>query len=196
MSFLVGITGDIGSGKTTVSNILSHLGYKVYNSDERAKYLMETDSNIVKEITDLLGESAYKKGSLNKKLISQSIYNDHSLREKINAIVHPVTINDFNQWVNENKDPILIKESALIYQSGSYKQLNSIILVEARKDIRIKRVLERDKHRKKEEVLQIINSQKLKNKEDLNPDYILENNGENLLLPKVIHIIEELNLKV
>jgi len=196
MSFLVGITGDIGSGKTTVSNILSHLGYKVYNSDERAKYLMETDSNIVKEITDLLGESAYKKGSLNKKLISQSIYNDHSLREKINAIVHPVTINDFNQWVTENKDPILIKESALIYQSGSYKELNSIILVEARKDIRIKRVLERDKHRKEEEVLQIINSQKLKNKEDLNPDYILENNGENLLLPKVIHIIEELNLKV
>ena len=196
MSFLVGITGDIGSGKTTVSNILSHLGYKVYNSDERAKYLMETDSNIVKEISDLLGDSAYKKGSLNKKLISQSIYNDHSLREKINAIVHPVTINNFNQWVTENKDPILIKESALIYQSGSYKQLNSIILVEARKDIRIKRVLERDKHRKKEEVLQIINSQKLKNKEDLNPDYILENNGENLLLPKVIHIIEELNLKV
>ena len=196
MSFLVGITGDIGSGKTTVSNILSHLGYKVYNSDERAKYLMETDSKIVKEITDLLGESAYKKGSLNKKLISQSIYNDHSLREKINAIVHPVTINDFNQWVTENKDPILIKESALIYQSGSYKELNSIILVEARKDIRIKRVLERDKHRKEEEVLQIINSQKLKNKEDLNPDYILENNGENLLLPKVIHIIEELNLKV
>ena len=196
MSFLVGITGDIGSGKTTVSNIFSHLGYKVYNSDERAKYLMETDTNIVEKISDLLGDSAYKKGSLNKKLISQSIYNDHSLREKINAIVHPVTINDFNQWVTENKDPILIKESALIYQSGSYKQLNSIILVEARKDIRIKRVLERDKHRKKEEVLQIINSQKLKNKEDLNPDYILENNGENLLLPKVIHIIEELNLKV
>ena len=196
MSFLVGITGDIGSGKTTVSNIFSHLGYKVYNSDERAKYLMETDTNIVEKISDLLGESAYKKGSLNKKLISQSIYNDHSLREKINAIVHPVTINDFNQWVTENKDPILIKESALIYQSGSYKELNSIILVEARKDIRIKRVLERDKHRKKEEVLQIINSQKLKNKKDLNPDYILENNGENLLLPKVIHIIEELNLKV
>ena len=196
MSFLVGITGDIGSGKTTVSNIFSHLGYKVYNSDERAKYLMETDTNIVEKISDLLGDSAYKKGSLNKKLISQSIYNDHSLREKINAIVHPVTINDFNLWVTENKDPILIKESALIYQSGSYKQLNSIILVEARKDIRIKRVLERDKHRKKEEVLQIINSQKLKNKEDLNPDYILENNGENLLLPKVIHIIEELNLKV
>ena len=196
MSFLVGITGDIGSGKTTVSNIFSHLGYKVYNSDERAKYLMETDTNIVEKISDLLGDSAYKKGSLNKKLISQSIYNDHSLREKINAIVHPVTINDFNQWVTENKDPILIKESALIYQSGSYKELNSIILVEARKDIRIKRVLERDKHRKEEEVFQIINSQKLKNKEDLNPDYILENNGENLLLPKVIHIIEELNLKV
>ena len=196
MSFLVGITGDIGSGKTTVSNIFSHLGYKVYNSDERAKYLMETDSNIVKKITDLLGESAYKKGLINKKLISQSIYNDNSLLEKINAIVHPVTINDFNLWVTENKDSILIKESALIYQSGSYKELNSIILVEARKDIRIKRVLERDKYRKKEEVLQIINSQKIKNKEDLNPDYILENNGENLLLPKVIHIIEELNLKV
>ena len=197
MSFLVGITGDIGSGKTTVSNILSHLGYKVYNSDERAKYLMETDTNIVEKISDLLGDSAYKKGSLNKKLISQSIYNDHSLREKINAIVHPVTINDFNLWVTENKDPILIKESALIYQSGSYKQLNSIILVEARKDIRIKRILARDKHRNEEDIIQIMKSQTINNnKGDFKPHYIIENNGKDLLLPKVIGIVEKIKSKV
>ena len=196
MSFLVGITGGIGSGKTTVSNIFSHLGYKVYNSDERAKYLMQTNDKIIREITALLGDSAYSKGALEKTIIAQAIFNNKSLIEKINSIVHPETIKDFNSWVSENKDSILVKESALIYQSGSYKDLDEIILVEARDEIRIERVLKRDKHKDKDEILKIIRSQKLKNKEDLNPDYILENNGEDLLLPKVIEIIEKLKSKV
>ena len=196
MSYLVGITGGIGSGKTTVSNIFSHLGFKVYNSDERAKYLMQTNDKIISKITELLGDSAFNKGALKKTIISRSIFNNKSLIEKINSIVHPETIKDFNSWVSENKDSILIKESALIYQSGSYKDLDEIILVEARDEIRIERVLKRDKHREKDEILKIIKSQKIKNKEDLNPDYILENNGEDLLLPKVIEIIEELKSKV
>ena len=196
MSYLVGITGGIGSGKTTVSNIFSHLGFKVYNSDERAKYLMQTNDKIIRKITGLLGDLAYSKGALNKTIISQAIFNNISLIEKINSIVHPETIKDFNSWVSENKDSILVKESALIYQSGSYKDLDEIILVESRDEIRIERVLKRDKHRKKDEILKIIESQKLKNKEDLNPDYILENNGEDLLLPNVIEIIEELKSKV
>tara|TARA_B100000614_G_C14510653_1_gene478424 strand:- start:664 stop:1254 length:591 start_codon:yes stop_codon:yes gene_type:complete len=196
MSYLVGITGGIGSGKTTVSNIFSHLGFKVYNSDERAKYLMQTNDKIISKITELLGDSAFNKGALKKTIISRSIFNNKSLIEKINSIVHPETIKDFNSWVSENKDSILIKESALIYQSGSYKDLDEIILVEARDEVRIERVLKRDKHREKDEILKIIKSQKIKNKEDLNPDYILENNGEDLLLPKVIEIIEELKSKV
>ena len=196
MSYLVGITGGIGSGKTTVSNIFSHLGFKVYNSDERAKYLMQTNDKIIRKITGLLGESAYSKGALKKTIISQAIFNNKSLIEKINSIVHPETIKDFKSWVSENKDSILIKESALIYQSGSYKDLDEIILVEARDEIRIERVLKRDKHREKDEILKIIKSQKLKNKVDFNPDYILENNGEDLILPKVIEIIEKLKSKV
>ena len=196
MSYLVGITGGIGSGKTTVSNIFSHLGYKVYNSDERAKYLMQTNNKIIRKITGLLGDTSYSKGKLEKKMISHAIFNNKSLIEKINSIVHPETIKDFNSWVSENKDSILIKESALIYQSGSYKDLDEIILVEARDEIRIERVLKRDKHRKKDEILKIIKSQKIKNKGDLNPDYILENNGEDLILPKVIEIIEKLKSKV
>ena len=152
MSYLVGITGGIGSGKTTVSNIFSHLGFKVYNSDERAKYLMQTNDKIIRKITGLLGESAYSKGVLKKAIISQAIFNNKSLIEKINSIVHPETIKDFNSWVSENKDSILIKESALIYQSGSYKDLDEIILVEARDEIRMERVLKRDKHREKDEI--------------------------------------------
>lgn len=196
MSFLVGITGGIGSGKTTVSNIFFHLGYKVYNSDDRAKYLMERDSDMVEKITDLLGDSAYKKGFLNKKLISESIYNNNNLREKINAIVHPITINDFNQWVNENPDDILIKESALIYQTSSYKELDCIICVKAGQDIRIKRILSRDKHRNEEDIMQIMRSQVINNKGDFKSHYIIENNGKDLLLPKVIDIVEEIKSKV
>ncbi len=196
MSYLVGITGGIGSGKTTVSNIFSHLGYKVYNSDERAKYLMQNNDKIIKKITGLLGDSAYSKGVLKKKIISRAIFNNKSLIERINSIVHPEAIKDFNTWVYKNKDSILFKESALIYQSGSYKDLDKIILVKARDEIRIERVLKRDKQRKKHEIMNIINSQKLQNIEGLNPDFILENNGEDLLLPKVIKIIEEIKLKV
>jgi dephospho-CoA kinase len=196
MSFLVGITGGIGSGKTTVSNIFFHLGYKVYNSDDRAKYLMERDSDMVEKITDLLGDSAYKKGFLNKKLISESIYNNNNLREKINAIVHPITINDFNQWVNENPDDILIKESALIYQTSSYKELDCIICVKADQDIRIKRILSRDKHRNEEDIMQIMRSQVINNKGDFKSHYIIENNGKDLLLPKVIDIVEEIKSKI
>ena len=195
MSYLVGITGGIGSGKTTVSNIFSHLGYKVYNSDERAKHLMQTNDKIIRKIAGLLGDSAYCKGKLEKKMISHAIFNNKSLIEKINSIVHPETIKDFNSWVSKNKDSILIKESALIYQSGSYKDLDEVILVEARDEIRIERILKRDKHREKDEILKIIKNQKLKNKEDFNPDYIIVNNGEDLLLPKVIEIIEELKIK-
>ncbi|RPH01188.1 MAG: dephospho-CoA kinase [Amoebophilaceae bacterium TMED152] len=196
MSYLVGITGGIGSGKTTVSNIFSHLGYKVYNSDERAKYLMQTNDKIIRKITGLLGDTSYSKGKLQKKMISHAIFNNKSLIEKINSIVHPETIKDFNSWVSKNKDSILIKESALIYQSGSYKDLDEVILVEASDEIRIERVLKRDKQKEKDEILKIIQNQKLKNKEDFNPDYILENNGEDLLLPKVIEIIEKLKSKV
>ena len=196
MSYLVGITGGIGSGKTTVSNIFSHLGYKVYNSDERAKYLMQNNDKIIKKITGLLGDSAYSKGVLKKKIISRAIFNNKSLIERINSIVHPEAIKDFNTWVYKNKDSILFKESALIYQSGSYKDLDKIILVKARDEIRIERVLKRDKQRKKHEIMNIIKSQKLQNIEVLNPDFILENNGEDLLLPKVIKIIEEIKLKV
>ena len=196
MSYLVGITGGIGSGKTTVSNIFSHLGYKVYNSDERAKYLMQNNDKIIKKITGLLGDTAYSKGVLKKKIISRAIFNNKSLIERINSIVHPEAIKDFNTWVYKNKDSILFKESALIYQSGSYKDLDKIILVKARDEIRIERVLKRDKQRKKHEIMNIINSQKLQNIEGLNPDFILENNGEDLLLPKVIKIIEEIKLKV
>ena len=196
MSYLVGITGGIGSGKTTVSNIFSHLGYKVYNSDERAKHLMQTNDKIIRKITGLLGDTSYSKGKLQKKMISHAIFNNKSLIEKINSIVHPETIKDFNSWVSENKDSILIKESALIYQSGSYKDLDEVILVEASDEIRIERVLKRDKQEEKDEILKIIQNQKLKNKEDFNPDYILENNGEDLLLPKVIEIIEKLKSKV
>ena len=195
MSYLVGITGGIGSGKTTVSNIFSHLGYKVYNSDERAKHLMQTNDKIIRKIAGLLGDTAYNKGKLEKKMISHAIFNNKSLIEKINSIVHPEIIKDFNTWVSVNKDSILIKESALIYQSGSYKGLDEVILVEARDEIRIERILKRDKHREKDEILKIIKNQKLKNKEDFNPDYIIENNGEDLLLPKVIEIIEELKIK-
>ena len=197
MSFLVGITGGIGSGKTTVSNIFLHLGYKIYNSDERAKYLMERDEETVEKITDLLGESAYKEGLINKKLISESLYNDDNLREKINAIVHPVTINDFNHWVNENPDDILVKESALIYQTRSYKELDCVICVKADKDIRIKRILDRDKFRNEEDIMQIMRSQIIYNYEgEFKPHYIIENNGKDLLLPKVIRIIEEIKSKV
>tara|TARA_B110000495_G_C22816012_1_gene476348 strand:+ start:201 stop:809 length:609 start_codon:yes stop_codon:yes gene_type:complete len=195
--YLVGITGGIGSGKSTVSKILNAMGIKVYNSDDKAKYLMENDELLLSCIKNDFGEEAYIDGKMNKNFISNNLFNDNKKLKMMNALVHPVVIKDFKNWCFKNQDQkILIKESALLFSSDSYKDLDFIIYVYANKSLRISRILNRDKFRTIDEIKKIINNQIPKEEASENADFILSNNGASFLLPKVVEILDKINSNI
>ncbi|HIF48994.1 MAG TPA: dephospho-CoA kinase [Cytophagales bacterium] len=194
--YLLGITGGIGSGKSTISKIFKVLGVKIYQSDDIAKYLMENDNKLISSIINSFGEESYIDGKINKEYISKNVFYDKEKLKIINNLVHPVVINDFKKWCLINKnEKILIKEAALLFESKSYKELDFIIYVYAEKKLRISRILKRDTHRTKDQIEHIIKSQ-LTDKESFEKaDYILENNEKSLLLPEVIDLYEKIRKK-
>ena len=194
--YLLGITGGIGSGKSTVSKIFEVLGVKIYQSDDMAKYLMENDNKLISSIINYFGKESYIDGKINKEYISKNVFYDKEKLKTINNLVHPVVINDFKKWCLINKnEKILIKEAALLFASKSYKELDFIICVYAEKKLRISRILKRDSYRTKDQIEHIIKSQ-LTDKESFEKaDYILENNEKSLLLPEVIDLYEKIRKK-
>ena len=192
---LIGITGGIGAGKSTVSKICRHLGFKVYNSDDRAKEIVSEDSNIKKRIISFFGNNVYKNGVLDRKFLSDKIFNDKSSLQNINSIIHPAVKKDFKNWViNNSNEKILFKESALLFESGAYKELDKIILIVSDKNLRISRVLNRDKIRTKKEIKSIIDKQINEVDAIKYADIVIDNNHKEMLLPSVVREIEKLTL--
>ena len=190
---LIGITGGIGAGKSTVSSICKHLGFKVYNSDQRAKEIVSEDSTIKKKLISFFGNNIYKNGVLDRKFLSDKIFNDKSSLEQINSIIHPAVKKDFNSWViNNSNEKILFKESALILESGAYKELDKIILIVSDKNLRVSRVLNRDQNRSKKEIESIIDKQIDEVDAIKYADIVIDNNHKKMLLPSVIKEIEKL----
>ena len=190
---LIGITGGIGAGKSTVSTICKHLGFKVYNSDQRAKEIVSEDSIIKKKLISFFGNYIYKNGVLNRKFLSDKIFNDKSSLQQINSIIHPAVKKDFNSWViNNSNEKILFKESALLLESGAYKELDKIILIVSDKNLRVSRVLNRDQNRSKKEIESIIDKQIDEVDAIKYADIVIDNNHKKMLLPSVIKEIEKL----
>jgi len=190
---LIGITGGIGAGKSTVSTICKHLGFKVYNSDQRAKEIVLEDSTIKKKLISFFGNNVYKNGVLNRKFLSDKIFNDKSSLKQINSIIHPAVKKDFNCWVtNNSNEKILFKESALLFESGAYKELDKIILIVSDKNLRVSRVLNRDQNRSKKEIESIIDKQIDEVDAIKYADIVIDNNHKKMLLPSVIKEIEKL----
>ena len=190
---LIGITGGIGAGKSTISTICKHLGFKVYNSDQRAKEIVSEDSTIKKKLISFFGNNIYKNGVLDRKFLSDKIFNDKSSLEQINSIIHPAVKKDFNSWViNNSNEKILFKESALLLESGAYKELDKIILIVSDKNLRVSRVLNRDQNRSKKEIESIIDKQIDEVDAIKYADIVIDNNHKKMLLPSVIKEIEKL----
>ena len=154
----IGITGGIGAGKSLVAEIIKAMGYPVYNSDERAKELTESNPKIKTGLIYLFGEEIYQNDTLNKFALAQAIFSDESLREKVNALIHPIVREDFNLWALAQNNSLVFNESAILFETGSFKNFDAIILVYAPKELRIKRIMKRD-NCSENEVLKRMNSQ-------------------------------------
>lgn len=141
---VVGLTGGIGSGKTTVAKQFELLGVAVYTADKEAKRLMNTSKVIRRKLIALFGENAYVNNQLNKSFIASKIFNDKSLLNKMNAIVHPKVGRDFKNWLKKQKSPYVIKEAAIIFENNMESEYDYIITVTANTEVKIDRILKRD----------------------------------------------------
>ena len=158
---IVGITGGIGSGKSTVAKMFNEFGIPAYIADLEAKALMKRSKVIRKKLIKLLGEKAYLENDLNRSFIADAIFNNKNVLEQMNAIVHPKVGQHFQRWLKKHsKAPYILKESALLFETGGYKQCDYIILVLAPIDERINRVIARD-NASHEKVQAIIDNQSL-----------------------------------
>lgn len=171
---IVGITGGIGSGKTTVAKMFESFGIPVYYADDEAKNLTATSPVIREGLIGLLGEETFKNGVLDRKYMAGKIFNDKDLLEKANAIIHPQVALHFENWVSNQSTPYVLKEAAILFESGSYQQCDKTILITAPEDIRIQRVMERDGV-SKEEVLARIKNQWPDSEKKKLADFIVEN---------------------
>ena len=141
---VVGLTGGIGSGKSTIARLFSALGIAVYDSDTEAKKLINTSAEIKKRIVEVFGAEAYAEGLYNRAYMADIVFRNPDKLAVLNSIVHPVLADDFNQWVALQTSPYVIKEAAILFESGSYKNCDFIITVTAPEALRISRCMSRD----------------------------------------------------
>lgn len=141
---VVGLTGGIGSGKSTIAKAFAALGIAVFNSDEQAKALIATDAQVKERIIAAFGEEAYHNGEYNRAYIAQIVFNNSEKLAILNGIVHPALAEYFKRWAKAQTSPYVLKEAAILFESGSYKDCDYIITVTAPEEVRIARVMARD----------------------------------------------------
>lgn len=183
----IGITGGIGSGKTLVSGVFQKLGAPTYNADDRAKWLMNNNTKIVIKVIDLFGPEAYINGELNRSLIAKQVFKNTSLLAKLNAVVHPIVFDDFDEWYEAQTYPYVLKEAALLFESGSYRDLDAIITVDAPLEIRLKRASIRDQ-KSEDEIKGRIKNQYPNEIKVKAADFVINNDGITPVLPQVLKL--------
>lgn len=183
----IGLTGGMGAGKTTVARVFETLNVPVYYADEEARRLMNSDPELQKAITALFGKNAYREGRLNRTHIAGMAFNDPDLLEKLNGLVHPRTILHAEEWRKRQRTHYIIKEAALLFESGADKHLNAVIGVTAPLEMRVERVMNRD-GLSREEVMKRIARQMDETEKMARCHYLISNDGDNLVIPAVLRI--------
>ena len=183
----IGLTGGIGSGKTAVANIFKVFGIPVFDADAAAKSLMEKDFKLAEAIKSTFGENSYNNGKLNRPYIASLVFENPSKLEQLNAIVHPATIVAANDWLDSQTSPYAIKEAALMFESGSAESIDYIIGVHAPKNVRIKRVMDRD-NVTRQQVLDRMNRQIDADLKMKLCDFVVVNDEQQLLIPQILKL--------
>ncbi|MGO4773531.1 dephospho-CoA kinase [Flavobacterium sp. W22_SRS_FK3] len=194
MTKIIGLTGGIGSGKTTVANYFKEMGIPVYIADDAAKEIMKSKS-IIEEIKVLFGEFLFENGVLNRARLAEIVFNDRKKLDQLNAIIHPAVKKDFQSWLKENNDnDYVIYEAAILFESGRYKDCDFVITVTAPEEVRIERVLRRDKNTR-EQVLSRMKMQWKDEERISKSNFIIINNNLKNTKEEVVKILKILNIK-
>lgn len=194
MPLKIGLTGGIGSGKTTIAKMFEALGIPVYYADNATKELYQTDSILKEKLIQTFGDNTYLNGIFNPQYLRDIVFNDPEKLEQLNQIVHPATIQDAQLWLNKQTAPYVIKEAALIFESGSQRDLDLTIGVTAPLEIRINRVINRD-GLTKQEILARMSRQIDDNIKMRLCDEVLLNDDKTPLLPQVLALHEKLLIR-
>lgn len=183
---IIGITGGIGSGKTTVCSIFAAMGVPVYAADDRAKEVMTTDAQLVHQIKQYFGEGAYLEDELNRPFLAQQVFGDKDKLEVLNSLVHPAVARDFLQWTIAHAHfSYVVKEAAILFESGAYKAVNEVVLVSAPEELRLQRVMQRDGI-SDAEVRQRMASQWTEERKAALAHHSITNDNHHLVIPQVV----------
>lgn len=185
----IGLTGGIGSGKSLICKVFKCLGVPVYSSDTEAKNLLDEDASVKDRLIKIFGEEMYDaNGRLNRKMLADKVFNDANALEALNAVVHPAVRAHFLSWTEQHQEaPYIVKEAAILIESGAHKDVDEIVTVYAPEDIRIDRVMKRD-HISKEAVVVRIKKQMNEEEKLKLADYVIYNDDQQLVLPQVVKL--------
>jgi len=194
MTKVIGLTGGIGSGKTTIANYFNEMGVPVYIADDGARNVMQSEE-IISEIKDTFGEALFENNILNRARLAEIVFKDAAQLVQLNAIVHPAVKKDFESWLLQNKKyQYVVYEAAILFESGRYKDCDVIITVTAPKETRIERVLKRD-NTTREQVLSRMKMQWNDEKRISKSNFVINNSNLKIAKEEVVKILKILNIK-
>jgi dephospho-CoA kinase len=191
---IIGITGGIGSGKTTLSDLLRNENYYVYNSDLEARRLQNEHPILKKQIQEIFGNEIYTESGLNRPALAKIVFNDKNLLAKLSAIVHPAVRQDFHDWIDAHSDQqLLFLESAILFENSLYKQVDKVIVITASEQVRIRRVIKRD-NVTLENVRSRMKNQLPEESKIARADFVIHSDDNMPLIDKMRKIIQELTV--
>ena len=187
----LGITGGIGSGKTTVCRVFNVLGIPVFSADPAARQIMETDEKIIRGINSIAGKDLYVNGSLDRMELATLIFNDQSLLKKVNSLIHPAVLDHFIRWEKEQTTPYVIMEAAILFESGASKLVDKIATVVVPIEERINRVISRNRLSRKQIMERIQNQMDDETRIKLS-DFVIPNSENDMIIPVILKIHKDL----
>ena len=188
----IGLTGGIGTGKTFVAEVFSKLGISVFNSDSHAKKCMQEIGQLRNQICKSFGSDIYQEERLQKQKLANIVFSDSKKLQELNNLVHPFVYIAFEEWLKKQESEYVIKEAAILFEGGANKGLDAVICVSSKMELRIKRVMKRDKCTKERVVKRISMQMPQETKEELS-DFVIVNDGKQLILPQLIKIINQIS---
>jgi dephospho-CoA kinase len=187
----LGVTGGIGSGKTSVCRVFNVLGVPVFSADPAAKEIMENNKDIIRQINYITGKDLYINGILDRAELAKLIFNDSTLLEKVNSLIHPVVFNRFRQWEMLQTAPYVIMEAAILFESGASKLVNKIATVVAPVEERVERVIHRS-NLSREQIMERMRNQMDDNTRIKLSDYVIHNSENDMIIPAILKIHEDI----